>query len=79
MAKVQSNEVHALAIYRDQMRKEIDSAAEWKKNWGFLTESSPPAPRGFQQVSVKYSAGAGTYTNARVSARSSLRCRKRGH
>lgn len=68
MAKVDlSNEVHALEIYRDQMRKELDSAAEWKKNWGFITETAPPALRGFQQISVKYSANAGTYTNARVS------------
>jgi hypothetical protein len=75
MAKVDlSNEVHALEIYRDQMRKELESAAEWKKNWGFMTESTPAAPRGFQQISVKYSA-AGAYTNAKVSARLLLQTR----
>lgn len=67
MAKADvTNEVHALEIYRDQMKKELDSAAEWKKNWGFLAEKPAAPPRGFCEISVKYASKGGTYTNARV-------------
>jgi len=69
-----TNEVHALEIYRDQMRKELESAVEWKKNWGFLASKPQPQARGYSEVAVKYSVGAGTWSNAKVNGRTPPWC-----
>ena len=60
-----ANEVHALAIYRDQMNKEFETARQWKENWGFLAVHDEQPPRGFSETSVKYIVGQGKWVNAR--------------
>lgn len=56
------NYVHDAEIWRQQMKNEVEVAATWHDNWGFLTGREPPPPRGFSQNVAKYAYGQGKWS-----------------
>ena len=57
--------VHEEQIWRQRLETEVEVAATWQTNWGFLGERAEPPPRGFSRNVAKY-AGAGNYTVSSV-------------
>ena len=51
------NYVHEAEIWRQQLKTEVEGAAVWHTNWGFLTGRDQSAPRGFSTKVAKYSYG----------------------
>ena len=51
------NYVHEAEIWRQQLKNEVEGAAVWHGNWGFLTGKEQSAPRGFSSNVAKYSYG----------------------
>ena len=51
------NYVHEAEIWRGQLKNEVESAAVWHDNWGFLTGREQPPARGFSTKVAKYSYG----------------------
>jgi len=51
------NYVHEDEIWRQQLKNEVEGAAVWQGNWGFLTGREQQAPRGFSTNVAKYSYG----------------------
>lgn len=60
------NYVHEAEIWRQALNKEVETAAVWHDNWGFLAGKEPGPPRGFSQNVAKYSHGAGNWTVSHV-------------
>ena len=60
------NYVHEAEIWRGQLKNEVESAAVWHDNWGFLTGREPPPARGFSTKVAKYSYGAGQWSVSAV-------------
>lgn len=56
------NYVHEAEIYRGQLKNEVESAAVWHDNWGFLAGRKQPPARGFSTNVAKYSYGAGQWS-----------------
>ena len=56
------NYVHEEAIWRQQLKNEVEVAATWGDNWGFLTGREPPPARGFSQKVAKYAYGQGKWS-----------------
>ncbi|KAL1527503.1 hypothetical protein AB1Y20_008959 [Prymnesium parvum] len=56
------NYVHDAEIWRQQMKNEVEVAATWHDNWGFLTGREPPPPRGFSHNVAKYAYGQGKWS-----------------
>jgi len=56
------NYVHEAEIYRQQLKTEVDSAAVWHSNWGFLTGKEQSEPRGYSNNVAKYSYGQGKWS-----------------
>ena len=51
------NYVHEDEIWRQRLNNEVDGAAVWHDNWGFLANKGQGAPRGFSTKVAKYSYG----------------------
>ena len=60
------NYVAEEAIWRQALKAEVESAAVWHENWGFLAKKEGGPPRGFSQNVAKYSHGAGNWTVSHV-------------
>ena len=56
------NYVHEAEIWRGQLKNEVESAAVWHDNWGFLAGRKQPPARGFSTNVAKYSYGAGQWS-----------------
>jgi len=56
------NYVHEDEIWRQQLKTEVEGAAVWNDNWGFLTGREQGAPRGFSENVAKYSYGPGKWS-----------------
>jgi hypothetical protein len=56
------NYVHEAEIWRQQLKTEVEGAAVWHSNWGFLTGREQQAPRGFSTNVAKYSYGQGQWS-----------------
>jgi len=56
------NYVHEAEIWRQQLKTEVEVAATWGDNWGFLTGREPPPARGFSQKVAKYAYGQGKWS-----------------
>lgn len=56
------NYVHEAEIWRQQLKTEVEGAAQWGANWGFLTGREQSAPRGYSLNVAKYSYGQSQWT-----------------
>ena len=56
------NYVHEAEIWRQQLKTEVEGAAVWNDNWGFLTGREQGVPRGFSENVAKYSYGPGKWS-----------------
>ena len=59
------NVVHEELLWRQRLESEVQMAATWHDNWGFLGERPEAPVRGFSKNTAKY-AGAGGYTVSSV-------------
>jgi hypothetical protein len=66
MPQGEVNYVHEQEIWRGQMKTEVESAATWHENWGFLTGKEQSEPRGFTTKVAKYAYGAGNWSVKQV-------------
>lgn len=62
MALPTKNYVHEDEIWRQQLKNETDVAADWKANWGFLSEREHADVRGFSTSVAKYSTTGGKWS-----------------
>ena len=62
MALPTKNYVHEDEIWRQQLKNETDVAADWKANWGFLSEREHADVRGFSTSVAKYSTTGGMWS-----------------
>lgn len=60
------NYVHEAEIWRQQMKNEVEGAATWGDNWGFLAGRKQPEARGFSTNVAKYSYGQGQWSVKQV-------------
>ena len=56
------NYVHEDEIWRQRLNNEVDGAATWNGNWGFLANKGQGAARGFSTKVAKYSYGQSKWT-----------------
>ena len=65
--QAERNAVHEDELWTQRLDKEVEVAAQWWENWGFLAERPEPPPRGFSTNTAKYSEKGGlTVSKVRV-------------
>lgn len=53
----ETNYIHEAEIWRQRLKTEVEQAAQWHDNWGFLAGREQGEPRGFSEKVAKYSYG----------------------